>query len=184
MSGALAAGSPPSDMPRAGLFMPSSVPVPGLTHRYRLRYLYDMQETTTTKSRYHGAGVSWRPATDSVEIGTLIRSYRSATRLLPILAELTRVSPRQGARALGRLLDVGFGGDEERGIILDETPLDDIYEDCVLEAIDGMMDAITDAAPEGIYFGGHPITGVDFGYWPEPDRGGGLSSYPWHPDKH
>ncbi len=154
--------------------------------------------TTTTESRYHGAGVSWRPATDSmvrccidgVEIGTLVRSYGSATRLLPILAELTRVSPRQGARALEGLLDVGFGGDEERGIILDETPLawkwpiDDIYEDCVLEAIDGMMDALTDAAPEGIYFGGHPVTGVDFGYWPEPDRSGGLSSYPYHPDKH
>ncbi len=131
----LAAGSPLSDMLRAGLFMPSSVPVPRLTHRYRLRYLYDMQETTTTKSRYHGAGVSWRPATDSVEIGTLIRSYRSATRLLPILAELTRVSPREGARALERLLDMGFGGDEERGIVLDETPLDEIQtRTTILEA--------------------------------------------------
>jgi hypothetical protein len=149
-----------------------------------------MQETTTTKSRYHGAGVSWRPATDqvanttnlTVEIGTLIRSYQSATHLLPILAELTRVSPREGARALERLLDMGFGGDEERGVVLDESPLDEIYEDDALEAIDGMMDALTDAAPEGIYFGGHPVTGVDFGYWPEPDRSGGLSSYPYHPD--
>lgn len=126
--------------------------------------------STTTESRYRGAGVSWRPATDTVEIGELISgTLRTQDLLLPILEELTRVDRKRGEWHLADLLDMGFGGDEERGIVLDETPRDEIYDSEVQESIDAMMDALTDAAPEAIYFGGHPSDGAAIGYWPESD---------------
>ena len=80
-------------MPRAGLFMPSSVPVPGLTHRYRLRYLYDMQETTTTKSRYHGAGVSWRPAANTAGTGHRMDRWSYYEAMYRFAAEQRSRSP-------------------------------------------------------------------------------------------
>ena len=104
--------------------------------------------------------------TVKIELGTLIHGTLRSEDLLQAFAdELERINPD----ALSRVLKIypEVRGKSATNIAeVDQTSIGEVLS----EAIEMLMDALNEYAPDGYYFGSIEGDGSDFGFWADEEE--------------